>query len=100
MPDPNLNHTYVDIKATAIKTLYAPCYKGLKIETFLEHGLQYPLVKDYFPDARDHHRLPRQWIINVIFTIVGEPVKDFVQKHIKERNDELAEKRHLMIELD
>ena len=75
-------------------------YKGLKIETFLERGLQFPHVKDYLPDARDHHRLPRQWIINVIFTIVGEPVKEFVQTHIKERNDQLAEKRNLIIELD
>ena len=52
------------------------------------------------PDDQDIQRLPRQWIVNVIFTIVGDDFRRWVLEHIKHRNDHLAEKHDLMIELD
>ncbi len=55
---------------------------------------------DYLPDQRDMHRLPRQYIVNVVHTVIGQPIKDLVKASIKARNDQVAENRHLMIELD
>ena len=45
-------------------------------------------------------KLPRQWIINVIYSVIGEPFRQWVSEAIKKRNAELADKRDLMIELD
>ena len=95
-----LRDSTLDILAKDIQVLFAPLYKGLKIEIFLEEGFKDPNVKHYLPDQRDLHRLPRQYIVNVIFTVVGQPIKDYVNKCIKQRNDELAENRDLLIELD
>ena len=55
---------------------------------------------EYLPDERDMHRLPRYYIINVAYTIVGQPIKNFVSEGVRERNDKLAENRNLMIDLD
>ena len=57
-------------------------------------------VKDHLPDDRDIHRLPRQWIVNVIYTLVGEAFGTWVSELVKGRNDYVAEKRDLIIELD
>ena len=52
------------------------------------------------PDQRDHRKLPRQWIINVIYSLVGEPFRAWVSGVIKGRNELLATKNDLLIELD
>ena len=83
-----------------MKSLYVPLYKGLSIDDFLTKAEETPAVFAYFPDRRDFSRLPRQWIANVLFTILGQPIADFVNKSIKERNDKIAENRNLIIELD
>jgi len=36
----------------------------------------YPQVEPYLPDAKERHYLPRQWLINVMHTVVGD---DFAQ---------------------
>ena len=55
---------------------------------------------DYFPDERDQLRLPRQFIVNVLHTVVREPIRLMVKEAIKNRNDLVAENRNLIIELD
>ena len=52
------------------------------------------------PDERDIPKLPRQWIINVIYSIVGDDLREWVSQQIKSRNEKLAEKQDLMIDLD
>ena len=45
-------------------------------------------------------KLPRQWIINLIYSIVGDEFRTWVSQQVKDRNEQVAEKRDLMIELD
>ena len=82
------------IKAADVKYLYAPQYKSLSIKELLEFAADYHEVEDYFPEARDLPMLPRQvscsitpllyslveliflllqWVLNVIYTVIGEP---------------------------
>ena len=46
------------------------------------------------------HKLPRQWIINVIYSLCGDDFREWVSQQVKDRNEKLAEKRDLMIDLD
>ena len=39
-------------------------------------------------------------MVNVLYTIVGQPFADWVQHHIDERNEKLAREQNLNIELD
>ena len=69
---------FVVINASDIKVLHVPFYKGLTIEEILEVGKKKPELMNYLPEERDMHRLPRYFIVNVVYTIVGQPIKDFV----------------------
>lgn len=90
----------VDIKAADIQTLYVPQYEGLSTKDILAKASECPEVADYLPDERDHKRMTRQWFINVIFTVMKEPFRQWVLDQIKTRNSELGSKRNLMIEMD
>ena len=72
--------------------LYVPQYQSMTIETVLAEGKKDASVAQYLPEDRDMHKVPRQWLINVIYTIVGEPFHEWVKKCIQHRNDELAAK--------
>lgn len=45
-------------------------------------------------------KLPRQYIANVIYTIVGEPFKTWVLDRVETRNVKVAEEGDMMIEID
>ena len=66
------------IKAEMAKNLYVPHYKGLKIEAILEKGKLDNTVCQHLPDERDLSRLPRQWIVNVVYSIIGDPFRIWV----------------------
>ena len=75
-------------------------YKGLTIDNILAEGRRNPAVNNYLPDEKDLHRLPRQWLANVIYTLVGEEFQNWVTECIRNRNDHIAEKQNLIVELD
>ena len=83
-----------------MKNLFAPIYKGLSIEKFLEEAYKHEIVMSHLPDKQDLNRLPRQFIVNLMHTILGEPMRLMVKEAIKARNDLVAENRNLLIHLD
>ena len=58
------------------------------------------VLNSYLPEDRDMHKVPRQWLINVTYTIIGEPFSKWVKKEIVDRNEALAKKQNLLIEMD
>ena len=46
------------------------------------------------------HKVPRQWLINVAYTVIGEPFSTWVKDEISSRNEELAKKKKLLIDMD
>ena len=80
--------------------LYAPHYENLSIERILEQARKNPVINDYLPEDRDMHKVPRQWLLNVAFTLLGEPFRGWIKDEIEHRNEEIAKKQKLLIELD
>lgn len=54
----------------------------------------------HLPDSKDIPRLPRQWLINVCYTVVGEQFAAWVNRLVEARNAERAQEKELMIDLD
>ena len=81
----------VDIHSKDIQVLNVPHYEGLSIETILQFGEEHPEVSNHLPDDRDIPRLPRQFIVDVTYTLMGEPFKKWVHEVIKDRNKKIAE---------
>ena len=44
--------------------------------------------------------MPRGYVCNVIYTLVGKPFQDWVNVRCQERNDKLAEEHDMNIQLD
>ena len=61
----------------------------------------YPEVLKALPTGeKEIEKLPRQYIANVIHTIVGQPFREWMDAKLVERNQELTEKKDMIIELD
>ena len=82
---------FIVVKAEDAKNLHVPMYKGLSIDAILEKARQDENVVAHLPDERDISRLPRQWIINVVYSLIGEQFRLWVASVIRGRNEHLAE---------
>ena len=60
-----------------------------------------PKVMKAFPsETKEIDKLPRQYIANVIYTLVGSPFEAWVNLRIEARHERIADDRDLNIELD
>ena len=66
----------------------------------MTEAAKYPRVADYMPDGADLLRMPRQWLINVAFTVCGEGFERWINQQVQSRNTKVAESNKLMIHLD
>ena len=80
--------------------LCVPQYENLSIYRILEQARKTAQVNNYLPEDRDMHKVPRQWLINVTYTLVGEPFSNWVNVEIANRNEDIARKQKLLIEMD
>jgi len=87
------NCNSIDVKCSAVKHLYAPLYESLSIAAILNETKKNPPVMRYLPDDKDLPRLPRQYILNLIYTVVGAEFEQWVHHHIQERNQNRAEEK-------
>ena len=55
----------------------------------------------HFPDKKKEiKKFPRQYLINVIHTKLGEKFRKWVDDRVNERHNEIKEKQKMFIELD
>ena len=64
---------------------------------FLQNHRQ---IADWLPDMIEIPRLPKDYLANVAFTVVGKPFGEWVKNHIEERNQRITIDKQLNIELD
>ena len=60
----------------------------------------YPDTFKYYPDEQEIRKLPKQWIVNVAYSILDDTFNDWVRSQIQERNERIAEEGNLLIEMD
>ena len=78
----------IRIKSADVKTITIPHFERLKIETMLEFAAGYQPVMQALPIVkREIMKLPRAYIGNVIYTLVGEVFKRWVEQRVNERHD-------------
>ena len=82
-----------------VKHIAVPFYENLKLDFILDFGLAYPKVVDCLPCIREIRKMPRQYVVNVIYTLVGEPFAKWVTVRCEERNQKFTENHGLEIKL-
>ena len=88
------------ISCDRIRYLSLPQYTGLAVKHILEQAQSHEVCAEYLPDADDFSKLPRQWIINITYTLVGQPFADWARNIIEVRNSKLVEEQKLGIDID
>ena len=60
------------IPAAQVKTIQVPHFEGLKVSRMLDNAKNFPAVMAALPSEKgEREKLPRAYIANVIYTIVG-----------------------------
>ena len=70
------------------------------MERLYEFIGQYPETFVYYPIKQEIRKLPKQWIANVAYSVLGDDFSDWVKEQIEARNEHVAQKGNLFIELD
>ena len=92
---------HTDIKSNQLKHLQIPQYDTLTVQKLYWYISSYPDTFRFYPDEQTEiKKLPKQWIANVAYSVLGEQFCEWVSKQIEERNAKIAEKGNLMVELD
>ena len=74
------------IKCKDIKHINIPQFEGLTIETILDFAKNYPKAMKALPkDEKEREKLPRQYLANVVYTIVGQPFYAWVEQGVQAR---------------
>ena len=89
------------IKCEEVQVLQVPHFEGLTISTMLEYveGNK-TVLRALHSINREVDRLPRAYLANVIYTIVGQPFKTWVEQQVALRNQKVALEGAKMIEMD
>ena len=61
---------------------------------------EWPEVNEYFPCLREFHKLPRQYVVNTIYTLIGNNFRLWVAQQIKDRCEAIENKKDMMISMD
>jgi hypothetical protein len=78
-----------------------PQFPGINIEAMLKFAKEHQEVFDILPrDQTEIENLHRQYVANVIYTVVGKEFSEWIDGKIKQRNKKLAEEQNLNIKMD
>ena len=89
------------VRSSEVKHIIIPQFDGLSIDNLLGYGGQYTEVMRALPMAqKEIKKLPREYIGNIIVTLVGQPFRDWIQNRVDQRNAKVAEEGDMMIDMD
>ena len=88
------------VLAKNLKHLTVPYYEGLAVKDILEKIGMRENFRLYMPIVKEVFRLPRQFIINVAFSIIGDPFKEWVTEEVKMRNAKVTKEKDMLIAMD
>ena len=85
------------LKCKDVKVCRVPHLKGLTVDDLLKFGIEKANIMDYLPEY-EYKKLPnRQWLCNVLHTLLGDTFTKFVQDKIKDRVKLVIRKKELNV---
>ena len=82
-----------------VKVIAVPHYENLTLDLILDFGLASRAVVNALPVIREVRKMPRGYICNVIYTLVGKPFATWVTERCKDRNQRFQESKGLEVKL-
>ena len=89
------------IKGTDVQHLHVPQYESLSVEEFIKVVQAHPFVQMCLPDReKEMKKLGRQYLINCLYTRLGEKFKVWVDERVNKRHQEVKEEGKKYIAID
>ena len=76
-----------------MRSLTVPHYECLTLKKIWLFATQHPEIYQYMPDPEDREDLPRSWIVNVFYTVLGKGFSKWVEAQLEARNQERAKEQ-------
>ena len=67
----------------------------MTVEELVKFGEEKANISDYLPDYEYQKQTNRQWLCNVLNTLLGDTFSDFVQQKLKDRVKHIVRKKDL-----
>ena len=92
---------FPEVLSKEAKHISVPYYESLSLEKIQQFCQRHPSdINLYFPDRREIHKISREWICNIIATVLKNIFTDWVRSQIENRNEDMTLKKEMNIELD
>jgi hypothetical protein len=80
------------VQSDRMRHLAIPQYETLKVVEMIKFADEHSECKFYLPIPKEIFKIPKQWFCNIIYSIIGQPFKDWVKEKIVERNSKIIDK--------
>ena len=88
------------IKCSEVIVVNVPQYEGLRVRDLIKFAEREFEIHKFLPDY-DYHKEPnRDWLCNIINTVISDKFKEFINEKTMERNKKLVESQNLKINAD
>ena len=92
------------LKADKVKHIAIPQFKTLSIKEIRKFIDEHPMCETilrYFPtDNKEWEKLPRQYVANVAYTVIGQEFQDWMLDRVEQRNEKVKNEKDMLVELD
>ena len=92
------------LKSDKVKHIAIPQFESLAVKDMRKFIYEHPtkeIILKYFPtENKEWEKLPRQYVANVIYTVVGEGFQQWVQDNVNARNEKIKQEKDMLVELD
>ena len=72
----------------------------MSIDDILEKWQNNATLMKHLPDKREIYKLPKQFLVNICYKLIGERFETWIRAKIDERNQKIADKQNIMISVD
>ena len=70
------------------------------MEAILKFIRSYDECTKFLPDEKEIRKVPKQWLINMIYTLIRDPFSEWVKSLIDARNKKVTVAHNLLIDMD
>ena len=82
------------IKQDGVKHIVVPQYDSLELKKVLSRWGAHEAFIAHMPDPRELPKLPRDWILNIAHTVIGDEFGNWILQQVEERNAKMAIERN------
>ena len=84
------------LKWEQIKVVKVPHYKGLTIHYILKFASRLINIADYIPEYEYSKEPSREWICNIINTLIPQEFKEYIDQKINERKQSILDNQNFL----